>query len=100
MHGNHFSQQQPAGLVVKQHKTRPHEDLVKIVDHPNCDAKHAVDYVYRYIISFGIVLGVKSIGMWELTISQFKKTTECGRQAYIYTERIGSRTGRSEKRWN
>lgn len=93
---NHFAQQQSAGMVVKHHNTLPRDDLIKILDHPICDPKQAVGYVYRYIISFGIALGVRPTAMWELTISQFKRTTECGRKVYIYTERIGSRTGGSK----
>lgn len=34
--------------------------------------------------------------MRELTIWKFKKTSECGWKVYIYTERIGYRTGGSK----
>lgn len=93
---NHFAEQQAAGMTVKHHNTLPRKDLIHILDQAICDERTSLGYVYRYIIAFGIALGVRPTAMWELTIDQFSKTTLDGKHIYLYTERIGSRSGGSK----
>lgn len=73
-------------------------DLIKILDYAVCDPRNSVGYVYLYINSFGIALGVRPNSLWQLTLDKYTKSTVRLRPAYmyIYTERIGSDTGGSK----
>lgn len=93
---NRFAKQQANGAVAKDHNTLHREDLIKILDHAVCDPRTSLGYLYRYIISFGIALGVRPTAIWEITTDQFCKTTVQGMNFYMYTERIGSKTGGSK----
>lgn len=80
---NHLTKRQANGVVVKHHKTLPRADLFQLLDHAIYDPKFAVEYDYRYIISFRIALGGRPTAMWELKMSHFRKTTVDGKEAYI-----------------
>lgn len=67
-----------------------------VLDHAVCDPKDSLGYVNRFIISFGIALGVRPNAMWEFTNDQFTNTSLKGKDAYVYTEGIGSRSGGSK----
>lgn len=49
-----------------------------------------------HILAFGIALGFRPTAMWEITIDQFQKIKLDDKTDYIYTGRIGSKTGGSK----
>lgn len=93
---NRFAGQQYWDLTIKYHNTLSLDDLVKLLDYAVCEERNPVGYVYRFIIVFGVMLGIRPLAMWELTLDQFTEQWIDGHDVIVYTERIGSRTGGSK----
>lgn len=59
-------------MTVKYQNTLPKEEFILLLDHVVCDTRTCVGLMSRYILVFGILLGIRPSAMWELTLDKFK----------------------------